>query len=150
MPYITSVDHHADPGVVIPKLEEWQEQGAVGQAQDHAVDPLPVTIGIAVLQSTGFVFCSRTVAAACRRTRTSPSSPNFNLGRVLLIVLLHRRHRAADVDGRADHPARHRQRHVAHHLLSVVSAFPSVGASLRASNGWFAVLLVSSAWPCCC
>jgi preprotein translocase subunit SecY len=41
MPYITASIIMQILGVVIPKLEEWQQQGAVGPAQDHPVDPLP-------------------------------------------------------------------------------------------------------------
>ena len=41
MPYITASIIMQILTVVIPKLEEWQQMGAVGPAQDHAVDPLP-------------------------------------------------------------------------------------------------------------
>ncbi len=41
--------------VVIPKLQEWQEQGAVGQRKITQWTRY-LTVGIAVLQATGFTF----------------------------------------------------------------------------------------------
>jgi preprotein translocase subunit SecY len=55
MPYITSSIIMQILTVVIPKLEEWQSQGAVGQRKITQWTRY-LTIAIAVLQSTGFVF----------------------------------------------------------------------------------------------
>ena len=41
--------------VVIPKLQEWQQQGAVGQRKITQWTRY-LTIGISILQSTGLVF----------------------------------------------------------------------------------------------
>ena len=55
MPYITASIIMQVLGVVIPKLEELQQEGAVGQRKitQYTRD---VTIGLATLQATGLVF----------------------------------------------------------------------------------------------
>ena len=55
MPYITSSIIMQILTVVIPKLEQWQQQGAVGQKKITQWTRY-VTIAIAVLQSTSFVY----------------------------------------------------------------------------------------------
>jgi preprotein translocase subunit SecY len=55
MPYITASIIMQVLGVVIPKLEELQQQGAVGQRKITQYTRY-VTIGLATLQATGLVF----------------------------------------------------------------------------------------------
>src|SRR3954466_7895480 len=55
MPYITSSIIMQILTVVIPRLQQWQEQGAVGQRKITQWTRY-LTIAIALLQSTGFVF----------------------------------------------------------------------------------------------
>lgn len=55
MPYITASIIMQILQVVIPKLQEWQQQGAVGQRKITQWTRY-VTIGISVLQATGFTF----------------------------------------------------------------------------------------------
>ena len=55
MPYITSSIIMQILTVVIPKLQQWQEQGAVGQRKITQWTRY-LTIAIALLQSTGLVF----------------------------------------------------------------------------------------------
>ncbi len=55
MPYITSSIIIQILGVVIPKLEEWQDQGAVGQRKITQWTRY-LTIAIALLQATGLTF----------------------------------------------------------------------------------------------
>ncbi len=55
MPYITSSIIMQILTVVIPKLQEWQQQGAVGQRKITQWTRY-LTIGISVLQATGFTF----------------------------------------------------------------------------------------------
>ena len=116
MPYITASIIMQILGVVIPKLEELQQEGAVGQRKITQYTRY-VTIALATLQAAGLVFVfgsgrgasylsvRRAVGrqAAARRAVAArlPDHPHPR-----------RRHRPADVDGRADQPARHRQRHV--------------------------------------
>ena len=55
MPYITASIIMQLLGVVIPKLEQWQNEGQVGQKKITQWTRY-VTIGLALIQSTGFVF----------------------------------------------------------------------------------------------
>ena len=55
MPYITASIIMQILGVVIPKLEEWQNQGAVGQRKITQWTRY-LTIAIALLQATGLTF----------------------------------------------------------------------------------------------
>ena len=68
--------------VVIPKLEQWQQQGAVGQRKITQWTRY-LTIGIAVLQSTGLVFLFHNGGGGLRRQHApaaSTWSPNFTAG----------------------------------------------------------------------
>lgn len=143
MPYITASIILQILGVVIPKLEEWQQQGAVGQRKITQWTRY-VTIGIAVLQSTGFVYLFQNGGGGLTSNENISLVTNFNLGTLSLIVLTFTAGTALLMwMGELI-----TQRGIGNGMSliifsSVVSAFPSVGASLRASNGWFAVLLVS-------
>ena len=55
MPYITASIIMQLLGVVIPKLEQWQNEGQVGQKKITQWTRY-VTVGLALIQSTGFVF----------------------------------------------------------------------------------------------
>src|SRR2546423_15622808 len=55
MPYITASIIMQLLQVVIPKLEQWQQEGQVGQKKITQWTRY-VTIGLALIQSTGFVF----------------------------------------------------------------------------------------------
>jgi preprotein translocase subunit SecY len=90
MPYITSSIIMQILGVVIPKLEEWQNQGAVGQRKITQWTRY-LTIGIAVLQATGLTFLFGRGAGASllggQQAHTVVLLPGFPLNRVLLCVL---------------------------------------------------------------
>ena len=114
MPYITASIIMQILGVVIPKLEEWQEQGAVGQRKITQWTRY-VTIGIAVVQSTGLAYLFHKGGGGLRQGNTTGIDlvPHYNAGHVALDrAHPDHRHGPAHVDGRAHHPARHRQRHV--------------------------------------
>ncbi|MFT5203397.1 MAG: preprotein translocase subunit SecY [Candidatus Aldehydirespiratoraceae bacterium] len=55
MPYITSSIIMQILGVVIPKIEQWQQQGAVGQRKITQWTRY-MTVSIAIVQSTSFAF----------------------------------------------------------------------------------------------
>lgn len=55
IPYITASIIMQVLGVVVPRIEQWQNQGAVGQRKITQWTRY-LTIGIAVVQSTGFTF----------------------------------------------------------------------------------------------
>ena len=79
MPYITASIIMQILGVVIPKLEELQQQGAVGQRKITQYTRY-VTIALATLQATGLAFIFGTgrgtaFFAAAAAALTSPCSP---------------------------------------------------------------------------
>jgi preprotein translocase subunit SecY len=87
MPYITSSIIMQVLAVVIPRLEQWQEQGAVGQRKITQWTRY-LTVGIAVLQSTGLVFLFHNGGGGLAGGGSNIDLvPNFWWGRVLLIVL---------------------------------------------------------------
>jgi len=88
MPYITASIIMQILGVVIPKLEEWQNQGAVGQRKITQWTRY-VTIGIAILQSTGLAYLFHNGGGGLRGGNQTGIDlvPNFDVGHVLLIVL---------------------------------------------------------------
>jgi preprotein translocase subunit SecY len=88
MPYITASIIMQILGVVIPKLEEWQNQGAVGQRKITQWTRY-VTIGIALLQSTGLAYLFHNGGGGLRGGNSTNIDlvPNFDVGHVLLIVL---------------------------------------------------------------
>ena len=78
-------------GVVIPKLEQWQQEGQIGQKKITQWTRY-LTIGLALVQSTGFVFalhagqaaaCSASPGFAGPRTSSRTSPPR----KAALIVL---------------------------------------------------------------
>jgi preprotein translocase subunit SecY len=90
MPYITASIIVQILGVVIPKLEEWQNQGAVGQRKITQWTRY-LTIAIALLQATGLTFVfGRGGANSVFFGQGAPSVvllPGFPLPRVLLVIL---------------------------------------------------------------
>jgi len=100
MPYITASIIMQILGVVIPKLEEWQNQGAVGQRKITQWTRY-VTIGIAILQATGLAYLFHNGGGGLTRGNNTGLDliPDFTVGRVLLIVLSHDGHGPAHVDG---------------------------------------------------
>ena len=88
MPYITASIILQILGVVIPKLEEWQQQGAVGQRKITQWTRY-VTIGIAVLQSTGFVYLFQNGGGGLTSNENISLVTNFNLGTLAQIGRAH-------------------------------------------------------------
>ena len=88
MPYITASIIMQILGVVIPKLEEWQNQGAVGQRKITQWTRY-VTIGIAVVQSTGLSYLFHKGGGGFRGGNTTGLDlvPQYDIGHVALIVL---------------------------------------------------------------
>jgi preprotein translocase subunit SecY len=87
MPYITASIIMQILTVVIPKLQEWQQQGAVGQRKTTQWTRY-LTIGISVLQSTGLVFLFHNGGGGLVGSQSNLDLvPTFNPQVVLLIVL---------------------------------------------------------------
>jgi preprotein translocase subunit SecY len=134
MPYITSSIIMQIPGVVIPKLQALQQQGAVGQRKITQYTRY-LTIAIAVLQSTGLVFLFHNGAGALGGGDFD-LVPNFTVPRILLIV-------ATVTAGTALIMWMGElitQRGIGNGMsiivfTSVVSVLPSQGANIRAGEG---------------
>jgi preprotein translocase subunit SecY len=89
MPYITASIIMQLLGVVIPKLEEWQNEGQVGQKKITQWTRY-LTVGLALVQSTGFVFALKSGNPTLFGTQLPKNMhliPNFNAPRAMLIIL---------------------------------------------------------------
>jgi preprotein translocase subunit SecY len=86
MPYITSSIIMQVLAVVIPKLEQWQHQGAVGQKKITQWTRY-LTVALAILQSTGLAFLFHNGGGGLFNTQQIDLIPDFTVPRVLLVVL---------------------------------------------------------------
>jgi preprotein translocase subunit SecY len=89
MPYITASIIMQLLGVVIPKLEEWQNEGQVGQKKITQWTRY-VTVGLALVQSTGFVFALKNGSQTLLGTNALQGNkliPSFDAPRAMLIIL---------------------------------------------------------------
>ncbi|HET9077815.1 MAG TPA: preprotein translocase subunit SecY, partial [Acidimicrobiales bacterium] len=88
MPYITSSIIIQLMIVVIPKFEQWRDEGAVGQKKLTQVTRY-LTIALAVMQSTGlaYVFHNGGGGLLGGTSLNIDLIPKFTVPRVLLIVL---------------------------------------------------------------
>jgi preprotein translocase subunit SecY len=87
MPYITSSIIIQLLVKVIPKFEEWQEQGAVGQKRLIQATRY-LTVALALMQSTGLAFTFHEGTGVFLNTSQNIDLiPDFSAGRVLFIVL---------------------------------------------------------------
>jgi preprotein translocase subunit SecY len=91
MPYITSSIIMQILTVVIPKLEEWQQQGAIGQRKITQWTRY-LTVAIAVLQSTALAFLFHNGGGGLLGGASNPTGvdvlPDFTPPRVMLVVLV--------------------------------------------------------------
>jgi len=94
MPYITASIILQILTVVIPRLEQWQQQGAVGQRKITQWTRY-VTVAIALLQSTGLAFLFHNGGGGLLGAGQGidlgidlfGGDENFNTGRILIVVL---------------------------------------------------------------
>jgi len=89
MPYITSSIIIQLLMVVIPKFEQWRDEGAVGQKKLTQVTRY-LTIALAIMQSTGLAYVFHNGGGGLLGTSSSlpiDLIPDFTVPRVLLIVL---------------------------------------------------------------
>jgi preprotein translocase subunit SecY len=141
MPYITSSIIIQILTVVIPKLEQWQQQGAVGQRKLTQATRY-LTIAIAIVQSTGLAFVFHNGGAGFGAVQNPTNldlfggDQNFTLPRVALVVM-------TLVVGTALlmwFGELITQRGIGNGMsllifASVVSSLPGQGSALRASEG---------------
>lgn len=86
-PYITASIIMQVLGVVVPRIEQWQQQGAVGQRKINQWTRY-MTIGIALIQATGFAFLFHNSGGGLAGGAGIPDLlPNFTVPRVGLVVL---------------------------------------------------------------
>ena len=144
MPYITASIIMQILGVVIPKLEEWQNMGAVGQRKITQWTRY-VTIGIAILQSTGLAYLFHNGGGGLTNGNTTGIDliPDFTVSRVMLIVLTLTTGTALLMwMGELV-----TQRGIGNGMsllifASVVSLLPSQMATIKANGSWIAVAMV--------
>src|SRR6476619_6841986 len=91
MPYITSSIIMQLLAVVIPKIEQWQKQGAVGQKKITQWTRY-MTVGLAILQATGIAYqMNNGILFGRGGTTQLPNGesliPNFDVPHVALIVI---------------------------------------------------------------
>jgi preprotein translocase subunit SecY len=90
MPYITSSIIMQLLAVVIPKLEEWQQQGQVGQKKITQWTRY-LTVALALMQSTGIVFALHQGSGGFLGNSAALQGkdliPHFGAARVMLIVV---------------------------------------------------------------
>ena len=145
MPYITSSIIMQLLQVVIPKLEEWREQGAVGERKRTQATRY-VTVALALMQSTALAFAFHTGAPGFLGGGLEDIDliPDFTVPRVLLVVLSMTAGTAM-VMWLGELIT---QRGIGQGMsivifASVVSGLPAGGAQVRAQAGWamFAVIM---------
>jgi preprotein translocase subunit SecY len=86
MPYITSSIIMQLLAVVIPKIEQWQKQGAVGQKKITQWTRY-MTVGLAVLQATGITYQFNNGLLGSGTDTGLPLVTTFDVPHVALIVL---------------------------------------------------------------
>jgi len=140
MPYITSSIIMQILTVVIPKLEEWQQQGAIGQRKITQWTRY-VTIVIAVLQSTALAFLFHNGGGGLLGGANNPTGidvlPQFTAPRVLLVVIV----LTAGTGLLMWLGEVITQRGIGNGMsllifCSVVSSIPAQFAQIKASKGW--------------
>jgi len=142
MPYITASIIMQLLAVVIPKIEQWQEQGAVGQKKITQWTRY-MTVALAILQSTGLVYQFHKGQLGRVGNVNIDLVPNFTIPRVALIVLTITAGTAL-VMWMAEEIT---QRGIGNGMsilimVNVVARMPAQLMNVRAQAGWFTFALV--------
>src|SRR3954447_5300821 len=140
MPYITASIIMQLLGVVIPKLEQWQQEGQSGQKKITQWTRY-LTVGLALIQSTGFVFAlkeGKQGVLGFAGFQGTNMIPGFNASRAALIILTWTAGTAL-VMWLGELIT---QRGVGNGMsilifASVVSRLPAQGGEIFAQGGWF-------------
>jgi preprotein translocase subunit SecY len=147
LPYITASIIMQILGVVIPRVEQWQQMGAVGQRKITQTTRY-MAIAIAVLQSTAFAFLFHNGGGGFGGTSTDGTTldllPNFTVGRVILVVLTLTAGTAL-LMWMGELVTQHGIGNGMSILIfaSVVASLPNQGALVRTDAGWGGVIGVS-------
>jgi preprotein translocase subunit SecY len=142
MPYITASIIMQVLTVVIPRLEQWQAQGAVGQRKITQWTRY-LTIGIAVLQATSFTFIFSSGGGGFVTGADLNLLPDWSIPRVLIIVITMTAGTAI-IMWMGESVT---QRGIGNGMsliifASVVSSFPAQGDQIRLQSGWGMLLVV--------
>lgn len=147
LPYITASIIMQILGVVIPRVEQWQQMGAVGQRKITQTTRY-MTIAIAVLQSTAFAFLFHNGGGGFGGSSADGTQldllPNFTVGRVILVVLTLTAGTAL-LMWMGELVTQHGIGNGMSILIfaSVVASMPNQGALVRTDAGWGGVIGVS-------
>ena len=138
IPYITASIIFQVLGVVVPRIEQWQQQGAVGQRKITQWTRY-LTIGIAIIQSTSFSFLFN---RADGLGGGFVLLPKFNAGTVLLVVLT----LTAGTALLMWMGELITQKGIGNGMsllifASIVSQFPAQFSALQQNDGWDAILV---------
>lgn len=135
MPYITASIIMQVLGVVVPKIEQWQQQGAVGQRKITQWTRY-LTVAIAVIQSTSFAFLFNSGGNSISGSSGANLLPNFHIGTVSVVVLT----LTAGTALLMWMGELITQKGIGNGMsllimISIVSAFPAQGSLIHAENG---------------
>ena len=136
MPYITSSIIIQLLQTVIPKFEQWREQGAVGQRKLTQATRY-LTVALAIMQSSGLVFLFHS-GQIFQSSSTIDLIPDFTAPRVLFIIMIFTAGTAV-VMWLAELIT---QRGIGNGMSilifsNVVAAIPIYGRLIKADRGWF-------------
>ena len=142
MPYITSSIIMQILAVVIPKLEQWQQQGAVGQRKITQWTRY-LTVAIAVIQSTSFAFLFNDRGNSISGQSGANLLPDFHIGTVSVVVLT----LTAGTALLMWMGELITQKGIGNGMsllimISIVSGFPAQGSLIHAENGVVASVVV--------
>jgi preprotein translocase subunit SecY len=141
MPYITSSIIIQLLQTVIPKFEQWREQGAVGQRKLTQATRY-LTVALAVMQSSGLVFLFHSGQLFGTGSNID-LIPDFTAPRVLFIILVFTAGTAV-VMWLAELIT---QRGIGNGMSilifsNVVAAMPTYGREIQQDKGWFGVIVI--------
>jgi preprotein translocase subunit SecY len=141
MPYITSSIIIQLLQTVIPKFEQWREQGAVGQRKLTQATRY-LTVALAVMQSSGLVFLFHSGQLFGTGSNID-LIPDFTAPRVLFIILIFTAGTAV-VMWLAELIT---QRGIGNGMSilifsNVVAAMPTYGREIEQDKGWFGVAVI--------
>jgi preprotein translocase subunit SecY len=143
MPYITASIIIQLLMVVIPKFEQWRDEGASGQKKLTQITRY-VTIVLALLQATTLAYAFHSDSSSLLGTSTNVNFiPDFTIPRVLLIVLT----MTAGTVVVMWLGELITQRGIGQGMsvlifTNVVATMPSGGAAIKDQAGWFKLILV--------
>jgi len=142
MPYITASIIMQVLGVVVPRIEQWQQQGAVGQRKITQWTRY-LTVVIAIIQSTSFAFLFNDTGNSISGSSGANLLPNFHIGTVSAVVLT----LTAGTALLMWMGELITQKGIGNGMsilimISIISAFPAQGSLIHAENGMVILAVV--------